>query len=989
MSKSKDKIFLLSLKAILINSGGSCLLLRRSEASKNNGGKWDLPGGKIDKGETFDVALVREIKEETGLSNIRLSRPFETSLSELPDHRQVVYILMLVDVLSGSVHLSNEHDQFKWVSPSDLDAEDVVPQFRSALRHYAQYVDSTKPAEKKKSLEMITPADLKTYIEDFKKAEPAFEKLNDILAEVLKNAIKTKFPMATISGRVKKLVSFANKVVKKNKYANPVKDLTDLVGLRVTVHLSSEVASVESIIRDMFYIDEANSLDMLSRLGPEKFGYRSVHYVVEIKKDKPAGVKIPANLIGLKAEIQVRTIAQGAWAQIVHDRIYKGGVEISDYWKRESNRVAALLEAADEELQRLVEGISFYEKHNTCCTDSERETKMLALNREIMNYVPKDINLAIRHTRQAYDAKNWQEVIRIAEKFGVTNKPELMALHGSAMYKLATSDSKRKEALRKMEAAAELATEKSESNLFIADALAEQGSISALKHYQLAFNADSGNPEALIGFIQQMALAQRAAEAISIARPAIQKAILRCRELAAAKADLPRTIYRIAGFLQLLGTENAIESLATFALAVRQTRDPSELIRALSIASPLSAGETHRHDMESACRFLFAALRAKFPEEAIPDGAVSPTEKVIKNKGPFVIVAGGCDEHLMEKDIKKYSSLLQKAFSDFKGVVISGGTKEGISGWVGELASKSKGRIHSIGYLPLQLPTDGTATLDGRYAEIRHTDSQSFFSATEAIQVWLDLLVSGVKPSDVRLLGIGGGKISGLEYRIALALGAQVCLLSNSGREADRLIKEWPPKENDNLFVVPLDPMSVRAFLHMDNGDSKKLSPSNITHLAQRVHEDFLDQKRYSNSDPVMQPWAKLRKDIKNSNSSQISYLEDILASNGFGIASPAHVPPTKPNFKPEEIESMAEMEHGRWVVQRISEGWICGMKKDVDKKISPCIVGWQELEDGIQEYDREAVRLWPELLAGAGMEIYRLAQKKSTVVKRGKKKRK
>ena len=49
----------LSVKIVVRDDAGRCLLLRRSLSSKGNPGKWDFPGGKIDPGESFDEALVR------------------------------------------------------------------------------------------------------------------------------------------------------------------------------------------------------------------------------------------------------------------------------------------------------------------------------------------------------------------------------------------------------------------------------------------------------------------------------------------------------------------------------------------------------------------------------------------------------------------------------------------------------------------------------------------------------------------------------------------------------------------------------------------------------------------------------------------------------------------------------------------------------------------------------------------------------------------
>ena len=77
--------------------------------------------------------------------------------------------------------------------------------------------------------------------------------------------------------------------------------------------------------------------------------------------------------------------------------------------------------------------------------------------------------------------------------------------------------------------------------------------------------------------------------------------------------------------------------------------------------------------------------------------------------------------------------------------------------------------------------------------------------------------------------------------------------------------------------------------------------------------------------------------------------------------------------FTKDEIETLAEMEHGRWCAERYSDGWKWGDQKDVDKKISPYLVSWDVLSDDIREYDRQAVRKIPELLASENLRIQRL----------------
>lgn len=131
----KRSTFSLSVKALVEDVHGRLLLLRRSNSSANHAGKWELPGGKLDPGETFDAALVREVVEETGLV-IELHAPFYTSMSTF-DCFNVVYLFMTARAHPGEVHLSNEHDAFVWVAPEDALQLEVAPQFKDVLARYA------------------------------------------------------------------------------------------------------------------------------------------------------------------------------------------------------------------------------------------------------------------------------------------------------------------------------------------------------------------------------------------------------------------------------------------------------------------------------------------------------------------------------------------------------------------------------------------------------------------------------------------------------------------------------------------------------------------------------------------------------------------------------------------------------------------------------------------------------------------------------------
>lgn len=126
----------LSVKIIVRDDAGRCLLLKRSTGSKGNPGKWELPGGKIDPGESLDEALLREVAEETGLT-ISIQGVAGAAESELPAWK-VVYLILEGRVESGEVRLSEEHDDYVWVDPQKLPTMDLADQFRPFAEAYSQ-----------------------------------------------------------------------------------------------------------------------------------------------------------------------------------------------------------------------------------------------------------------------------------------------------------------------------------------------------------------------------------------------------------------------------------------------------------------------------------------------------------------------------------------------------------------------------------------------------------------------------------------------------------------------------------------------------------------------------------------------------------------------------------------------------------------------------------------------------------------------------------
>jgi len=157
----------------------------------------------------------------------------------------------------------------------------------------------------------------------------------------------------TVTGRAKSVASFAAKADRsaggKTVYADPLEEIVDQIGVRVITYLHSDVAAVADLLGDQLTI--LDDRDMGQETASEgRFGYASRHLLVVLDAARSAPSAYEA-LRGRRAQVQVRTVLQHAWAEFEHAIRYKGTIpeeHVPDLARR-FTLAAGLLELADRE----------------------------------------------------------------------------------------------------------------------------------------------------------------------------------------------------------------------------------------------------------------------------------------------------------------------------------------------------------------------------------------------------------------------------------------------------------------------------------------------------------------------------------------------------------------------------------------------------------------------------------------------------------------
>jgi ADP-ribose pyrophosphatase YjhB (NUDIX family) len=122
--------------AIIFDADRARLLLQR----RRDNGKWCLPGGQLEAGESAEEACMREVLEEMGL-HVRVIRligiyttPHRLIAYADGDRYQLVSLTFEAEVISEELRLSEETTEFGYFAPAEIESLDLMEHHRERIR---------------------------------------------------------------------------------------------------------------------------------------------------------------------------------------------------------------------------------------------------------------------------------------------------------------------------------------------------------------------------------------------------------------------------------------------------------------------------------------------------------------------------------------------------------------------------------------------------------------------------------------------------------------------------------------------------------------------------------------------------------------------------------------------------------------------------------------------------------------------------------------
>ena len=216
---------------------------------------------------------------------------------------------------------------------------------------------------KVKDLGIVEMKNFLSYDEKIEEKTTTFEKIMTIYEmaitelETKMNILQKEFKVFYnydlidhINTRIKQPNSIINKMNKKGyelTYKEMIENINDIAGIRIICQLKDDIFKVRNLIEEIPGMHIEKEKDYVNH--PKESGYSSYHLVVKVP------VTLSKQIIYVKVEIQIRTMAMDFWASLEHKMKYKSDKEINKKESKELVNYAKIVNKIDNKIMLMNE----------------------------------------------------------------------------------------------------------------------------------------------------------------------------------------------------------------------------------------------------------------------------------------------------------------------------------------------------------------------------------------------------------------------------------------------------------------------------------------------------------------------------------------------------------------------------------------------------------------------------------------------------------
>jgi mutator protein MutT len=133
---------IIGVGAVIIKDGKILLEKRKNEPGK---GKWSIPGGLVELGESVEQTVIREVKEETGLE---VEKPEHIDVVDnviRDENGEVKYHFVIIDYFvklkGGTMKAMSDAEELRWVTFDEVEKYDLTKTFREFFQRNKQKLE--------------------------------------------------------------------------------------------------------------------------------------------------------------------------------------------------------------------------------------------------------------------------------------------------------------------------------------------------------------------------------------------------------------------------------------------------------------------------------------------------------------------------------------------------------------------------------------------------------------------------------------------------------------------------------------------------------------------------------------------------------------------------------------------------------------------------------------------------------------------------------